>query len=202
MLIGGGVQEEDFVTHLYNRNLLTSVSEEIVLHLLDEATRWLAKVDVAQPQGIKEALTHRLSLRKAFLESLAHALRPTVSAGWAKCNELLESVKSTAHLGIWVPDAFSAKLQRKLASTLPPRAMVNLDLSSALAFFKRLCQDSYNVYALQKPYGSNELKVKHPPRALPKPALTRVLDCRRSSGSYSYESRSLRCTYERCCSLW
>lgn len=151
-------EDEDFVTHLYNRNLLTSISEEEILQLLEEATKWLAKVDVAQPQEMKTALTHRLSLRKAFLESLAHALRPTVSAEWAKCNELLESVRSTARLGSWVPAAFSAKLQRKLASTVPPRPMVTLDLPSALAFFQRLCQDSYDVHALQKPYGSNELK--------------------------------------------
>ncbi len=50
-------------------------------------------------------------------------------------------LKTTHQLGQVVPAAFSAKMQRRLASTVPPRPIVELDFQDALAKLQQLCID-------------------------------------------------------------
>lgn len=58
-----------------------------------------------------------------------------------------------------MPDAFSLKIQRKLASTVPPRPMVNITSDDALAHLKRLCQDAIDMQQMLDYTGPSNFKV-------------------------------------------
>lgn len=60
---------------------------------------------------------------------------------WLQVLNLLEPINTSACLGRTVPEAFSTKIQRRLASTVPPRPIVNLSFEDAFAQMKHMCQD-------------------------------------------------------------
>lgn len=57
-----------------------------------------------------------------------------------------------------MPDAFSLKIQRKLASTVPPRPMVTISSDDALAHLKRLCQDAIDMQQMLDYTGPSNFK--------------------------------------------
>lgn len=95
------------------------------------------------------ALIARLQLRRAFLDATEcpeHMGNPGVARKpWLDALELLPTIKSTHMLSTPVPDAFSAKLQRKLASTMPPRPIVELSFDDAFGHLQRLFRDGAEV---------------------------------------------------------
>lgn len=80
---------------------------------------------------------------------------------FASCLSQLPAVKESFSIGKRVPDAFSQKIQRKLASTLPPRPIVAVSLEDALAHLTRLCEDAIDLKELLDYRGSYNLKVLH-----------------------------------------
>lgn len=58
---------------------------------------------------------------------------------------ILEPINKSHPLGIPVPEAFSAKIQRRLASTMPPRPIVQLSFDDTYSNFKRLVADGLEV---------------------------------------------------------
>jgi hypothetical protein len=60
-------------------------------------------------------------------------------------DSILEPIKKSHALGISVPEAFSTKIQRRLASTMPPRPIVQLSFEEAYTHFKRLFVDGQEV---------------------------------------------------------
>jgi hypothetical protein len=60
---------------------------------------------------------------------------------WLPVNSTLQSIHSTHSLGTPVPTAFSPKIQRKLASTVPPRPIVELEFKDAYDKWKQLSID-------------------------------------------------------------
>ena len=53
----------------------------------------------------------------------------------------MATIRATHQLGQVVPGAFSSKMQRRLASTVPPRPIVELDFKDALEKLQHICAD-------------------------------------------------------------
>jgi hypothetical protein len=73
---------------------------------------------------------------------------------------LVSQIEESMHLGTPVEDAFSLKLQRKLASTVPPRPMVNIDRKDAIAHLRRFCQDAADLQQMLDYRGPHNLRVR------------------------------------------
>ncbi|KAF4123844.1 N-alpha-acetyltransferase 35, NatC auxiliary subunit [Geosmithia morbida] len=143
-------EEEDFVTNTYNRSLLSSVSTASIRHAIADAVDLLQRERT--PIGnddIVEALSNRLILRDIFLsaaECPQYVDDPdTARKPWTAGIALLPAIQRTHALGKPVDESFSVKLQRKLASTVPPRPIVQLSFDDAFGHLSRLFQDGQDV---------------------------------------------------------
>jgi hypothetical protein len=113
--------------------------------LLTQRRRDIIEKDVA------EALEYRLKLRERFLRTIEIS-EPGSSrdpdsfpSPWTHMEKLLVAINGSHSLGKPVPEAFSTKIQRKLASTMPPRPIVQLSFEQAHTHFKRLVLDGKEV---------------------------------------------------------
>ncbi|KAI9716513.1 MAG: hypothetical protein M1812_005244 [Candelaria pacifica] len=153
-------EEEDFVTNLYNRNLLSDQPLSEILHLLKEALTWLDDEDLLLSNAIKAALASRLNFRKSFLEGVAKDLDvidDSSTQTWQHCASLLPLIQQSKRLGKPVGESFSGKLQRKLASTVPPRPIVTTSFEEAFEVLKRLCQDASDVVQVLDYHGTHNM---------------------------------------------
>lgn len=153
-------EEEDFVSQLYNRNLLSAFDISHFHRLLDQAVSWVAEqADI--DQKLKDAIHCRLVFRHEFLSALQQdvdVLETRSAENFTSCIAQLRPLTETVALGKPVPDAFSLKIQRKLASTVPPRPMVNITSDDALAHLKRLCQDAIDMQQMLDYTGPSNFK--------------------------------------------
>lgn len=96
-----------------------------------------------------EALQDRLHLRHTFLTAIDHVQYRTnpdlIKRPWQDAAALAGSIGRSHSLAKPVPKACSAKLQRRLASTMPPRPIVELGFDDALGHLKRLFNDGVEV---------------------------------------------------------
>jgi hypothetical protein len=185
------------VTHLYNRSLLTEVSETELFTLLDEALWWLEKNEARTiSDHLRDALKTRLRFRKAFLGAVSKDLgiiKDPSTIEWETCAKHLQLIGDSHCLGKPVERSFSVKIQRKLASTVPPRPMVNISFENALMHLKRLCQDGTDLVAVLDFCGSNDLLVGRFSSIRSPVNLTRLN--RPSYGHSSRGSPNLQSTY-------
>ncbi|TGJ85470.1 hypothetical protein E0Z10_g3285 [Xylaria hypoxylon] len=143
-------EEEDFVTNTYERDFLAHTPVLAVKGLLQTALTEIRAPKEGFPQEICAALESRLELRIAFLEaSDLSTMRDDTSElpklPWTRMRHLIDSIENQHALGKPVPEAFSTKLQRRLASTMPPRAMVSLSFDECITHFKRFFQNGNEV---------------------------------------------------------
>ncbi|KAJ5543567.1 NatC N(alpha)-terminal acetyltransferase Mak10 subunit [Penicillium sp. DV-2018c] len=153
-------EEEDFVSQLYNRNLLSAFEKSHFYRLLDQAISWITE-ESGFDQKLKDAIICRLLFRRGFLSALAHdvdVIDTRSTKDFTTCLSQLEPLSETVPLGKPVPGAFSLKIQRKLASTVPPRPMVNISSDDALAHLKRLCQDAIDMQQMLDYTGPSNFK--------------------------------------------
>ncbi|KAH8203255.1 hypothetical protein TruAng_002553 [Truncatella angustata] len=139
-------EEEDFVTNTYDRNMLSDVSLGPIHDMLRNARADLRAMGNSLSKEVREALDLRLEFRIAFLRSLEligipKANPESLKTPWIMMTGLLEHLRKQHSLGTPVPEAFSTKMQRKLASTMPPRPIVQLTFEDTYAHFKRMAQD-------------------------------------------------------------
>lgn len=96
-----------------------------------------------------EALLLRLKLRHIFLDAVEcpkHMKEPDLAkTPWREGLAILPALKKSHNLASPVDEAFSAKLQRKLASTMPPRPIVQLDFDVAFGHLKGLFEDALEL---------------------------------------------------------
>ncbi|KAJ5770505.1 uncharacterized protein N7511_002556 [Penicillium nucicola] len=153
-------EEEDFVSQLYNRNLLSSFHISHFHRLLDQAVAWVGdQTDI--DEKLKEAVRCRLLFRHELLSALfqdLEVLETRSTENFASCIAHLGSLTESVSLGKPVPEAFSLKIQRKLASTVPPRPMVNISHDDAFAHMKRLCQDAIDMQQMLDYRGPSNFK--------------------------------------------
>ncbi|KAJ2989021.1 hypothetical protein NUW58_g3676 [Xylaria curta] len=143
-------EEEDFVTNTYERNLLFHIPVLSIKGLLQDAVTELDALKDTFPREICIALISRLQLRIEFLDAVDLSVirndtseRPKLP--WVRMRHLIDDIEKQHGLGKLVPEAFSTKLQRRLASTMPPRPMVKLSFEESIAHFKRFFQNGNEV---------------------------------------------------------
>lgn len=113
-------------------------------------------------KGLRDAIRTRLLFRHEFLSALDQdldVLETRSTENFGTCLSHLDKVKETHSLGKPVPEAFSLKIQRKLASTVPPRPIVNISHEDALNHLKRLCKDAIDMQQLLDYRGPTNFKV-------------------------------------------
>ena len=119
--------------------------------------------DTEIPDDLKSALSSRLEFRESFLKTVEEAnsrdSMDNIKQHWFELHSLLPGLKSSTALGKPVPASFSVKLQRKLASTVPPRPIVNLSWDVAYDALERLCRDGSVAAEVLKYYDSHSLMV-------------------------------------------
>lgn len=152
------------MTQLYNRNLLSMFEAEQLQEIVDDALTWLNnEKDATISPEIKKALSQRLIFRREFLSGLDQdlaVLETRSMADFQASVPLVSQIEETMSLGKPIEEAFSLKLQRKLASTVPPRPMVTIDRKEAMAHLRRLCQDATDVLQILDYHGPYNLRVR------------------------------------------
>jgi len=127
-------EEEDFVTHLFGRELLPKVDDNAAVRHLDGAIRSLS--DTPLPADVREALQARLQFRRSYLTSLSGE-----EDRWAVLKRILNQLDHGHHLSHPVPDAFSDKVQRQLATSTPPRPMLVSSWKDACQQWTKMLED-------------------------------------------------------------
>lgn len=154
-------QEEDFVTQTYNVSLLELVSIADVNKLIVSAIEYIDSASSPWPNNIKMALKARLAFRKLFLAEVSRDVKEMVEkkSNWDGCVTLLATIGITRNLGKPVPSVFSIAVQRKLASTVPPRPIVQIPFEEAFTILSRLCKDAKEILRVLKYSGATNLMV-------------------------------------------
>lgn len=115
------------------------------------------------PPEIVQALDFRLELRYALLRAMEltdlRSHPESIKTPWIELKAVLEQIQASHRLGTPVPEAFSCKLQRRLASTMPPRPIVNIDFDDAYRGFQRLFEDGKELSDVLKYADSQSLLV-------------------------------------------
>ena len=114
--------------------------------LLDDALSLLEKSKIEQV--LHKAIEKRLIFRQELLTALeadATNLNERRAAGYRSCVILLKSLQETSEMGRSVPEACSLKIQKRLASSVPPRPMVSLEKNEAFTDFQKFCRDAADV---------------------------------------------------------
>lgn len=149
------------MTNLYHRDLLMEVKATDILEIIDQAVAWLDFTHTVKDE-VRSALRARLDLRRAFLSAtnlevgIGNAERPD---SWSVCSRLLRTICLTTTPGVSVVSAFSPKIQRRLASTVPPRPIVNISFDDAHAFFVRTCVCAREAFGILSCSGASHIIV-------------------------------------------
>jgi N-alpha-acetyltransferase 35, NatC auxiliary subunit len=142
-------KEEDFVTNTYNRTLLEQIDAVIIQQVILDCREMLKSQGDSVSADLVQALDLRLLLRHILLDAIdlsQHQAAPNVvKRVWQEGFDLLARISQSHSLSKSVPDAFSEKLQRKLASTMPPRPIVQLSFEHAFGHLARLFSDAIEV---------------------------------------------------------
>nr|POF11455.1 n-alpha-acetyltransferase 35, natc auxiliary subunit [Quercus suber] len=117
-------EEEDFTTHLFGRELLPRLHVAEAAHLLSEAITWLEKARL--PDHMSQALIARLRFRQTFLSYAGGN-----GSDWNDLTAFTKQIQQSHNLGSPVPEAFSDKVQRQLATSTPPRPILVLTWEEA-----------------------------------------------------------------------
>ncbi|KAH8726101.1 amino-acid N-acetyltransferase-like protein subunit Mak10 [Phaeosphaeriaceae sp. PMI808] len=135
-------EEEDFCTHTYNRVLFVSIPMDVFLRELDAAMEVIEDTDLQINDDLRSSILSRLEFRKDFLRALDLDLPLDLNSHcWPPVLKGIQTLKNTHQLGKVIPEAFSTKMQRRLASTVPPRPVVELDFKDALEKLQQLAKD-------------------------------------------------------------
>ena len=143
-------EEEDFVTHLFGRELLLKVD---AAEALDELI-WAQTqcVDTFEETNVHEAIMCQLDFRKTYLRLLSGQNGslgdPDLEVDWADFQHDIEQVKSYHKFATPCPQAFSEKVQRQLATSTPPRPMLQISWDLACSIWKKLCEDVIAAHRL------------------------------------------------------
>ena len=98
----------------------------------------------------KEALLSRLKFRQILLSAVQPhgSLEFQRAKLWEGCLELLPVLSQTNKLGVLPENSFGIKIQRKLASTVPPRPIVKIGFDEALSRLEGICRNGRDAYRI------------------------------------------------------
>lgn len=147
------------MSNLYHRKLLPFFEVKDVQNLLEQAIDYLHQKEDLRTGGFQDALISRLTFRKSFLISLGQNSHSNQPNSWEDCLIELPILLKTRPLGIPVKPAFSATIQRRLASTIPPRPIVEISFEEAHEHLRRTCQYIGEANRFRDYYGGSHLMV-------------------------------------------
>lgn len=117
-------------------------------------------------QELIEALHQRLELRRVLLDVVEcpqYRKQPELARRpWLEALAVTSKLKSSHGLAVPVVESFSAKLQRKLASTMPPRPIVQLEFGDAVYHLTRLLEDGSKMVDVLDFHDTQSLQVRLP----------------------------------------
>ncbi len=139
----------------YDRSLLADVPEAPILQLLQSARGDLRALRNDVGEDISTALDLRLELRVSFLRaidlmSLRTANPDSLKTPWIEMQGLIDQISNQHPLARQVPGAFSTKLQRRLASTMPPRPIVQTSFEETCGHYKQMFRDGVDITEVLK----------------------------------------------------
>jgi hypothetical protein len=143
-------EEEDFVTHLFGRELLSEFDN----FEADSEISWVyTEYGKRQVEGdVHEGILMQLEFRRTYLKLLTgQNLDWTASefnVYWPDMVRFLERVKANHSFSTPCPTAFSEKVQRQLATSTPPRPMLQISWDVACNKWKSLSEDMIAVQLL------------------------------------------------------
>ena len=139
---------------LYHRKLLDDFGMADISTEIDTAMRYINSETVPMDISFRDALLNRLQFRKMLLSAvrLDGISDHSRARSWEQCLEILPMLSQTSRLGIPSDDSFGIKIQRKLASSVPPRPIVKISFDDALARLNDICEngrDAYRIFGIQ-----------------------------------------------------
>lgn len=151
------LQEEDFTNQLFNRDLLHRFAGEDISEIGAATIAALEESNI--DNNVKQAIHVRLDFRMDVLEMLMHHAdgRTPPKSLFSFLHEYLTEQQKTQSFGKPVEGAFSTKLQRRLASTVPPRPMVTVSMDEVWSFWTQMLNDCENVFSVQVAESSHDL---------------------------------------------
>lgn len=147
---------------LYDRNLLSNIEPEKIQNVLDTAIAWLEQNSQQMDGKIKQAFLDRLLFRRKFLSFLSTdtaVMEPKSTEYLQSTLDHIDLIHSSIALGKPVEEAFSDKIQRRLASTVPPRPIIRINPDDAISYLKRICQDAMDLQGFLKYKSPFDLEV-------------------------------------------
>ena len=142
--------------------MLSRIPPQEILSILDSARSCLLGLGLNPP--LYDALKARLDVRYFLLSMLQNCSvgTPTNTISIEQIISLVNSVEKTSDLGQAAPgEAFTLKMQRRLASSVPPRPMIVTPKNDAFLFFKQLITDSTRAFEVLKITCSVDLLVAY-----------------------------------------
>jgi N-alpha-acetyltransferase 35, NatC auxiliary subunit len=153
-------KEEDFATQIFNRPLLHDFPVQEVWMLLSAARSRLVESDLAT--DVKKALEIRLEARSELL-NLFHACTTADRSALPDLQglvKIIDAIENSARHGRPTPTtSFTLKIQRRLASSVPPRPMIVIEKERAFPFMRQLLTDTITSFSLLDISTSNNLLV-------------------------------------------
>lgn len=143
-------EEEDFVVSLYHRKLLDDFELSDISTKIEDAMAFVTKEIESMDRPFRDALLNRLQLRKTLLSAVQSDgfLDRQRARLWERCLELLPMLSQTNKLGVPIENSFGIKIQRKLASSVPPRPIVRISFDEALSRLSGICQNGRDAYRI------------------------------------------------------
>ena len=154
------------MTNLYNRKLLSDFATVDIEKLLDSTIEWVTGPGRSISEGLVDSITARLKFRKSFLQAIAQDAnlisQQKPNPRWVECSDTLPKLLQSHNSGVPIEGAYSEKIQRRLASTVPPRPMVKISFDDACAHLNRLCKDGDHVAKVLECQGGSNILVAGP----------------------------------------
>jgi N-alpha-acetyltransferase 35, NatC auxiliary subunit len=141
------------VSNLFNRSLLSNFSVDEICVLLGHAVTLITTNADGIDSDLQAGLLARLEFRNAFLRAVMAEPRKAAPGGddyWKMCLDHLAAIEATHDQAISVDDSFSIKIQRRLASTVPPRPIIQLEFSACLSFLGQLFTNAIDVVGVRE----------------------------------------------------
>ncbi|KAK5088190.1 N-alpha-acetyltransferase, non-catalitic subunit [Lithohypha guttulata] len=154
-------EEEDFTTQLFNRELLHKFAGESISQIAFEALIAVGESQI-NPQ-LKDAISARLGFRHEVLGMLMKHTNSEAppSSHTTTMHQSLDAQQKSQPLSKPVSEAFSTKLQRRLASTVPPRPMVTVSMDQAWNFWHQMLDDCSNIFSVRQATHSQDLYIAY-----------------------------------------
>ena len=115
-----------------------------ILVLVQSALDLFNDTSFVESSQLRDALTARLEFRRDLLRVVSTDVKdPSDSRStlWRSVLLILPKISQSADHSYDASEAFSTKIQRRMASSVPPRPIVSIAFREAFVFLQRLCED-------------------------------------------------------------